>query len=383
MKKLITAAILFALLLLGISGAAVLRERGASERNGEYAVRLNEIEQLAKRGDAEEAAECAAELRKELQNAESEGNSRTVLLMCGVCLLFLSGVTVCCIVSVAVPLRRLSGFAERTACGDLDTPLNFKRTDLFGKFTWALDSMRKEIRKARACEQEAIENNKTVIASLSHDIKTPVASIRAHAEALELGMDSNPEKRAKYIDTILRKCSEVAQLTDDMLTHALTELDRIQIVPERFDLNAALTGILADLSAGRDDIHCQTPDAPAWICADRTRFEQLVGNLVNNARKYAKTKIDIAVSQEADTVSMQVRDYGAGIPDSELPFVCGKFYRGSKAKQEKGAGLGLYIVKYIAEQSGGSVALKNCAPGLAVTVSFPAADQFMGEDSCS
>ena len=244
--------------------------------------------------------------------------------MCGVCLLFLSGVTVCCIVSVAVPLRRLSGFAERTACGDLDTPLNFKRTDLFGKFTWALDSMRKEIRKARACEQEAIENNKTVIASLSHDIKTPVASIRAHAEALELGMDSNPEKRAKYIDTILRKCSEVAQLTDDMLTHALTELDRIQIVPERFDLNAALTGILADLSAGRDDIHCQKPDAPAWICADRTRFEQLVGNLVNNARKYAKTKIDIAVSQEADTVSMQVRDYGAGIPDKRKSISYGK-----------------------------------------------------------
>jgi signal transduction histidine kinase len=80
------------------------------------------------------------------------------------------------------------------------------------------------------------------------------------------------------------------------------------------------------------------------------------------------------VQQKAENVLLQVRDYGAGIPDNELPFVFGKFYRGEKAKTEKGAGLGLYIVKYIAEQSGGSVSLQNCNPGLAVTVTLPAAD---------
>ncbi|MBQ6041570.1 MAG: HAMP domain-containing histidine kinase [Oscillospiraceae bacterium] len=373
MKKLISAALLFAVLLLVITGTAVLREHRTAGRTGEYAVRLNEIEQLAAQGNNTEAARCAAELRKDLQSAETENNDRTVWLMCGVCLLFLGGSALYFGCTVFVPFRRLSGFAERVACGDLDTPLQYRRNDLFGRFTWGLDSMRQEIRRARACEQEAIENNKTVIASLSHDIKTPVASVRAYAEALELGMDGNPEKRAQYIGTILRKCDDISQLTDDMLTHALTELNRLHMEAEQFDLGEVLGSTLPDLSAGANDLHYEKPSEPVLIVADRSRIEQLTGNLVNNARKYAQTDIRVTLTQDADTVSLRVRDYGTGIPDSELPFVFGKFYRGSNAKEEKGAGLGLYIVRYIAEQSGGSVSLKNCAPGLEVTVSLPAA----------
>ncbi len=372
MKKLISAVLLFALLLLVITGSAVLREHRAADRTGEYAVRLNEIEQLAAQGNTEKAADCAAELRRDLQAAETESNDRTVWMMCGVCLLFLGGSALYFGCTVFVPFRKLTGFAERVACGDLDTPLEYGRSDLFGKFTWAFDSMRQEIRRARACEQEAIENNKTVIASLSHDIKTPVASVRAYAEALELGMDGDPEKRAQYVSTILRKCDEISQLTDDMLTHALTELNRLRMEPERFDLGETLEKTLADISAGADDLHCEKPSEPVFVVADRSRMEQLIGNLVNNARKYAKTEIRVTLTQDADTVSLRVRDYGAGIPDSELPFVSGRFYRGSNAKQEEGAGLGLYIVRYIAEQSGGSVSLKNCTPGLEVTVTLPA-----------
>ena len=364
---------LFALVLLVITGSAVLRAQRCADKTGEYAVRLNEIGQLAAQGDTEKATDCAAALRREMQSAETEQYDRTLWLMCGVCLLFLGGTAVYFGCAVIVPFRRLSGFAERVACGDLDTPLEYRRNDLFGKFTWGLDSMRQEIRRARVCEQEAIANNKTVIASLSHDIKTPVASVRAYAEALELGMDGDPEQRARYIRTILRKCDEISQLTDDMLTHALTELNRLHMEPERFELGEAVGKALADIAAGADDLHYEKPAAPVFISADQSRIAQLIGNLVNNARKYAKTDIVVTLTQDADTVYLRVRDHGAGIPDSELPFVFGKFYRGSGAKTEKGAGLGLYIVRYIAEQSGGRVSLKNCAPGLEVTVTFPAA----------
>lgn len=77
---------------------------------------------------------------------------------------------------------KIAGFAENIAQGNFDVPLKYERCNYFGAFTWAFDSMRKEIIKARAAEREAVENNKTVIATLSHDIKTPVASIRAYAE---------------------------------------------------------------------------------------------------------------------------------------------------------------------------------------------------------
>lgn len=72
-------------------------------------------------------------------------------------------------------------------------PLNYERSNYFGEFTWAFDSMRREITKARSCEREATENNKTVIATLSHDIKTPISSIRAYAEGLEANLDNTPE----------------------------------------------------------------------------------------------------------------------------------------------------------------------------------------------
>lgn len=371
MKKLITTALIFALLLIGITGRAIQRNTRPGDQAGEFSVRLNELQYLIQLGDQDAALHCADEFEAALHQAEDQDNNGELLLMCGICLLFLTGVVVYCGVVIAVPFRRMNHFAEHVARGELDHPLAYERTNLFGKFTWAFDSMRKEILQTRAREQEAIENNKTVIASISHDIKTPVASIRAYAEALELGMDGDPEKRAAYVATILRKCDEVSQLTDDMLTHALTELERLRFVPEEFDLGDALSACLEDCSAGRNDIVYEKSDSPLCVCADRNRIVQMTENLVNNARKYAKTKIDITLKQDADRAVLLVRDYGPGIPDAELPFVCGKFFRGTNAKNEKGAGLGLYIVKYIAEQSGGSVRIQNDRPGLSVTVTLP------------
>ena len=86
--------------------------------------------------------------------------------------------------SILRPFDKMKNFAEKIAQGNFDIPLDYERSNYFGSFTWAFDSMRREITKARACEREAIDNNKTVIATLSHDIKTPVASIRAYAEGL-------------------------------------------------------------------------------------------------------------------------------------------------------------------------------------------------------
>ena len=88
------------------------------------------------------------------------------------------------------PFEKMKAFAGKIARGDFEDSLRYERSNYFGEFTWAFDSMRTEIIKARACEKEAIENNKTVIATLSHDIKTPIASIRAYTEGLEANMDT-------------------------------------------------------------------------------------------------------------------------------------------------------------------------------------------------
>lgn len=370
MKRLIMTAVLMSLLLTGICLMSVVRSSAVSNPTEGYAVKLNEIQQLAEAGDSGSAAKCAEELRADMRRDTSAASDNTVPVMCGICLVFIWGAVVYFRFSVAEPFMRLKDFAERVALGDLDTPLEYERTNLFGKFSWAFDSMRQEITRARACEREAIENNKTVIASLSHDIKTPVSSIRAYAEALEMGMDAVPEKRGRYISTIIRKCDEVAKLTEDMLTHSLTELGRLRICPERIDLNSTLTEILADISAD-GDVCFEKPMFDVEINADRERLAQLAENIVSNARKYAKTKVKVTVTRDERMAYLHFRDYGGGIPNKDMPFVFGKFYRGKNTENEKGAGLGLYIVKYIAEGSGGSVSLRNCSKGLEVTVALP------------
>ena len=119
-----------------------------------------------------------------------------------------------------------------------------------------------------------------------------------------------------------------------------------------------------------------SPGFKAEVCADKNRIMQITENLINNARKYAKTQIKVTMSLEQDSVQLIFADSGSGIPDEDMPFIFEKFYRGRNAGNEQGSGLGLYIVKHLTEAQGGKVFLKNRPEGgLEVTVSLPAADK--------
>ena len=376
MKKLIYTAVTFGLLLTVVCFFAFIHSGRVDSSNGTYAVQLNEIQKLCEQGDNAEAARLSEQLRLEIAAARTDKGHETMIpVIWAVCIVFLTAAAVYLWQTILKPFHKLTDFAERLATGDMEIPLEYERTNYFGKFTWAFDSMRREIIRARECEREAIENNKTVIASLSHDIKTPVASIRAYAEALDMGMDGNAEKRQKYISTILSKCDEVSELTEDMFVHSLSDLDKLTMRPEPMELVGFMEKALAELDAGRGDIKFDKPLYSLQIKADSKRLEQLIGNLINNSRKYAKTQIDVSMKRLADRAEITVSDHGGGIPDEDLPFVFNKFYRGKNCGDENGAGLGLYIVRYIAVQSGGEVKLKNTGDGLAVTVSLPIDDE--------
>ena len=376
MKKLIYTAVTFGLLLTVVCFFAFIHSGRADSSSGTYAVQLNEIQKLCEQGDNAKAARLSEQLRLEISAARTDKGHETMIpVIWAVCIVFLTAAAVYLWQTILKPFHKLTDFAERLATGDMEIPLEYERTNYFGKFTWAFDSMRREIIRARECEREAIENNKTVIASLSHDIKTPVASIRAYAEALDMGMDGNAEKRQKYISTILSKCDEVSELTEDMFVHSLSDLDKLTMRPELMEPVGFMEKALAELDAGRGDINFDKPLYSLQIKADSKRLEQLIGNLINNSRKYAKTQIDVSIKRLADRAEITVSDHGGGIPDEDLPFVFNKFYRGKNCGDENGAGLGLYIVRYIAVQSGGEVKLKNTGDGLAVTVSLPIDDE--------
>lgn len=365
--------IFFALIAL-ITGVLFFSENGADESDikAQRLLAINEITRLAEKGDYEALNEKTEALKESIRSESSRTlNGLELPILGGACAIMLGAAFLYVYFSVLRPFDRLKDFAEKIAEGDLSVPLDYGRSNCFGAFTWAFDSMRREITKARACEKEAAENNKTVIATLSHDIKTPIASIRAYAEGLEANMDGTAEKRQKYISVIMSKCDEVSRLTDDLFLHSLSDLDKLKITPEKTELSEFLEAAVREIGAPQGDVHYEKPDFRAEVYADKKRLLQLCENLVNNSRKYAESDTDIFLSLSDDNVNVHFRDYGSGIPDEDMPFIFGKFYRGRNCGDKQGSGLGLYIVKYIAEKSGGRVLLHNHSDGLEVTVSLP------------
>ena len=372
-KYLITTVVIF-IGLLAIATAVLCNAADTPpEVNfGSYVVAANEIEQLIADDDTAMAQIRANELKSALAGyvPESSNNSAYLWGIFGVCSTLIIVVFLYIWFAILRPFEKLTDFAERIANGDFDLPLNYERTNYFGKFTWAFDCMRREISSARACEKEAIENNKTVIASLSHDIKTPIASIRAYAEGLEAGMDATPEKRAKYLSVIMRKCDEVAALTNDMLLHSISDLDKLKMNPTEFELCGFIKETVSEISA-RNNIRLNLPSYFIDVNADRNRLTQVFENIVSNAAKYAKTDVEISAAKTDKGAEITFRDFGKGIPDEEIPFIFDKFYRGSRIEKENGAGLGLYIVKYVVTQSGGEVYAENLVDGFQIKITLP------------
>lgn len=388
----ITAAFLLLISILSLFFYQKLTEFSYEEHSRNQIVALNEIMKLQEKlydGDEynidsnnnedsqkDQLATAVQKFKQDLRNAPGTQDRQEAIsmligiyVMCVVFLLFVFGYIY---YKLLRPFEKLKTYAAELAKGNFEARLTYERTNFFGDFTWAFDHMRREIKKARACEKEAMDNNKTVIATLSHDIKTPIASIRAYAEGLDANLDSNAERRRRYTGVIMKKCDEVTMLTNDLFLHSLADLDKLKMNLETVPMKGLLADILNELAGDSSDITVIGEIPKNLLYLDSNRFEQVIENLVNNARKYAEgTKIDVNVSSTLEEYVITIRDYGNGIPDEDLPFIFEKFYRGNNTADKPGAGLGLYIVKYIMEQLHGTVSLQNLSEGLEVTLALP------------
>ena len=373
-RRLIFLTLLFSVAILSFTAVCMVtnKEDQQQDRKEQQIVAVNEIEQLAKLGEYEKVTDRAEALQESIRSSQIVSNENNrLLIMCGICIFILVLVFSYVYFAILRPFEKMKQYAKHIAQGDFNVPLNYERSNYFGDFTWAFDSMRLEITKARSCEQEAILNNKTVIATLSHDIKTPIASIRAYAEGLEANLDATPEKRAKYLKVLMKKCDEVSKLTNDLFLHSLSDLDKLKIETEPLELCSFMEEAVTEISADKGDIHFVSVVSKVQILADRDRLLQITENIINNARKYAKSPVDITLKSEKDVAEIHFRDYGNGIPNEDMPFIFDKFYRGKNCGKEQGSGLGLYIVKYITEQMKGTVTLHSHEDGLEVVIRFP------------
>lgn len=264
---------------------------------------------------------------------------------------------------VIKPFHKLKNFAERIAGGNLDIPLEMDRQNLFGAFTESFDLMRSELKKARLAEARANASKKELVAKLSHDIKTPVASIKAASE-VAAALSSDEKIRENY-EQIIQKADQINTLVTNLFSATLEELQELSVTPS--DLKSEE---LRDLLANADYLHrAEIPPIPdCLLFSDKLRLQQVFDNLFANSYKYADTEIECAAWLEENCLAVSIEDHGGGVDASELPLLKEKFKRGSNTKDIEGAGLGLYISDFCMKKMQGRLDIENGSTGLKVTV---------------
>ncbi len=357
------------LVITAACGIASYLNDGTAQRLRDEVVALN----VAKQGVAADspAGQALAQAQETLRAAADVHDATAavaIVVLLAVALACLAALSLYMYRAIVRPFMRLEGFAEEVAAGNLDLPLEYERGNPFGAFAWAFDHMRVELKRARESELAAIEGNKTTLAALSHDLRTPVASIRTYAEALEMGLDRTPAERAEYAAVIMRKCDEVAQLVDDLLVHTLADLDRITVECTSVPIAPLLRQAVGEFGASNVAL-ARVDDA--IVACDEKRMRQVIENLLANAAKYAEgTKVEVLGCAHPDegVYRIEVRDWGPGMHAEDIPFAFDRFFRGANAGEQPGVGLGLFVVRHVVESMGGSVHLENAHPGLRVLI---------------
>jgi signal transduction histidine kinase len=221
--------------------------------------------------------------------------------------------------------------------------------------------MREELHKAKQNECRAERSKKELIASLSHDIKTPMASIKAVTELMLV--TAKDEADARQLEIINAKTEHINALVTDLFHSALEELQALSVTVTEVQSSAVSELIRNSDYKGRIKELC-IPDC--IVSVDLLRLGQVFDNIISNSYKYADTAIEIEAAFEEQYLVIHISDFGSGVPKEELPLLCNKFYRGKDTDAKSGYGLGLYIAKYVMEQMSGAIRCENRPDGFAV-----------------
>ncbi|MBQ5967926.1 MAG: HAMP domain-containing histidine kinase [Clostridiales bacterium] len=255
------------------------------------------------------------------------------------------------------PFNDLKVFAEHVSKGNLDLPLKMRKHNYFGAFTESFDRMREELKKASEREIEASRSKKELVAELSHDIKTPVATIQATCEVMEVKYKDKDPDILEKVEVIKAKASSVDRLIDNMFKATLDELEELK-VEQTEESSKILADIISELRFyGTVETKNEVPEC--LIYADRLRLEQVIDNIAGNSFKYAGTPLEIEFSDDAENLHVLFMDRGPGVPEEEISLLTSKFYRGSLAAGKDGSGLGLYLAAVFMERMGGGLEVRN------------------------
>lgn len=281
---------------------------------------------------------------------------------------------------IAEPLDTLTAGVARIRDGNLDAPIDYAGEDEFKAVCDAVDELASRLKAS--LEQQLMEQQKKreLIAGMSHDLKSPLTSIRAYTEALLDGVAKDRAAEERYLKTIHARERDIETLAEHLFAVAKLDVSeypvRLEPLPLRQTIETLADGWRSEHMAIRTEI-----PAEMQVRADRELFSRITANLLGNSRKYAGkdcVRVTVSAAVSGGRAEVCFADDGAGVPDAQLPRLFDAFYRGDAARTApgEGSGLGLAVVKMAVEKMGGAVRAENGKDGgLRVIFTLPLAEE--------
>ena len=265
------------------------------------------------------------------------------------------------------PLDKIVEGMESLKSGDDNARINIRTEAEFEKIVDTFNEMAEKLLTEKIEKEQLTKKKNQMLLELSHDIKTPVATIKSYANALEAGLV--PEEKKKDIYRIIdAKVNRVQKLTDDMFMMLKMDNPDYKLNPEAVNLSEYLRQLCAEyyeeITEAGFEFVIDIPESEIKTNIDTDLFSRVVGNLLSNAKKYNKTGDTISMSlvENSDKIILAVFDNGNEIDKAFAEQMFDAFSRGDKArKTDGGTGLGLAISRIIVEKHDGN--LKYCRKG--------------------
>ncbi|TCM99411.1 MULTISPECIES: sensor histidine kinase [unclassified Paenibacillus] len=280
------------------------------------------------------------------------------------------------------PIMSLRRSALSFTEGNLNDPVIVHGKDEIGQLGVVFEKLRTQLLHSFRVQEQFENNRKELIINISHDLKTPITSIRGYVDGLIEGVALSLEKTEKYLRTISNKAAEMDRLIDELFLYSKLDLNRMTFVFETVNVKAFLADWIEELAFELEKegisllFNIQIIDS-IEMKVDRKSFRRVLENIIQNSLKYMNKEekiIQLVASISQSNLNLTIEDNGSGIPDSALPYIFDRFYRADLSRNSEitGNGLGLAIAKRIVLEHNGSISAESTeGVGTKMTISIP------------
>ena len=282
------------------------------------------------------------------------------------------------------PVNALAQAARRVEEGDLSTPVGYEGRDEFSSVCTAFDHMQQHLLEEREKNAQYERARTDLVAGISHDLRTPLTSVKGYIKGMRDGVANTPEKREQYLSVAYRKACDMERLLQRLFYFSKIETGDLPLSRTRADLGEFVAAFVREtgeeLAQTGGKAVLRGAPAPHPVYMDTEQMYRVLNNLKENALRYAEADpliLTLTVWRQRDRECLRFADNGRGVPEEQLPHLFERFWRGDEARSSRNgeaSGLGLYIVKHIVQAHGGTVEARN-DHGLVFEIALPCEEE--------